>query len=83
MMVEVACRVGANGVEPLAMDPVDTFYKGLLENQYAYEKLTVDGFLECNKLKLLQALVLNRTVVDTDLAKVILFHPPFRIWIGI
>ena len=72
MMVEVACRVGANGVEPLAMDPVDTFYKGLLENQYAYEKLTVDGFLECNKLKLLQALVLNRTVVDTDLAKVIL-----------
>ena len=38
MMVEVACRVGANGVEPLAMDPVDTFYKGLLENQYAYEK---------------------------------------------
>ena len=45
-MVEVACRVGANGVEPLAMDPVDTFYKGLLENQYAYEKLTVDGFLE-------------------------------------
>ena len=72
MMVEVACRVGANGVEPLAMDPVDTFYKGLLENQYAYEKLTVDGFLECNKLKLLQALVLNRSVVDTDLAKVIL-----------
>lgn len=72
MMVEVACRVGANGAEPLAMEPVGTFYKGLLENQYAYEKLTVDGFMEQSKEKLLQALVLNRTVVDTDTAKLIL-----------
>lgn len=72
MMVEVPCRVTSNGVEPLSMEPIDTFYKGLLENQYAYEKLTVDAFFERSKLKLLQALVLNRTVNDTETAKVIL-----------
>ena len=71
-MVEVACRVGANGVEPLALDPIPTFYKGMMENQYAYEKLTVDGLFERDKTKLLQALALNRTVTDTDTAKAIL-----------
>ena len=72
MMVEDACRVGANGVEPLALDPIPTFYKGMMENQYAYEKLTVDGLFERDKTKLLQALALNRTVTDTDTAKAIL-----------
>lgn len=72
MMVEVACRVGSNGVEPLALDPIPTFYKGMMENQYAYEKLTVDGLFEKDKTKLLQALALNRTVTDTDTAKAIL-----------
>ncbi|HBJ06889.1 MAG TPA: 6-phospho-alpha-glucosidase [Erysipelotrichaceae bacterium] len=72
MMVEVACRVGANGVEPLALNPIPTFYKGMMENQYAYEKLTVDGLFERDKTKLLQALALNRTVTDTDTAKAIL-----------
>ncbi|MPL98286.1 Phospho-alpha-glucosidase PagL [bioreactor metagenome] len=69
MMVEVPCRVGSNGVEALSVGNVPTFYKGLLENQYAYEKLTVDACLEGSKMKALQALVLNRTVVNTDVAK--------------
>lgn len=72
MMVEVACRVGINGVEPLSMEPIDTFYKGMIESQYAYEKLTVDGYLEKDKTKLLQALTLNRTISDANLAKEIL-----------
>lgn len=72
MMVEVACRVGINGVEPLSMDPIDTFYKGMIESQYAYEKLTVDGYFEKNKTKLLQALTLNRTISDADVARSIL-----------
>lgn len=72
MMVEVACRVGINGAEPLSMEPIGTFYKGMMENQYAYEKLTVDGLFEQDKQKLLEALVLNRTVVDTDTAKAVL-----------
>ena len=72
MMVEVPCRVGTNGVEPLAMEAIGTFYKGMMENQYAYEKLTVDGYMEKDKNKLLQALVLNRTVIDTDKARALL-----------
>lgn len=68
MMVKVPCRVGRNGAEPLVVGQVPTFYKGLMQNQYAYEKLAVDAFLEGNKKKALQALVLNRTVVNTDTA---------------
>lgn len=71
-MVEVACRVGINGVEPLSMEPIDTFYKGMIESQYAYEKLTVDGYFEKDKTKLLQALTLNRTISDADVARDIL-----------
>lgn len=72
MMVEVACRVGINGAEPLSMEPVGTFYKGMMEGQYAYEKLTVDGLFTQDKQKLLEALALNRTIIDTDTAKAIL-----------
>ena len=71
-MLEVACRVGARGGEPLRIQPAGTFEKGLLEGQYAYEKLTVDAALEGSYQKALQALVVNRTVVDTDLARRIL-----------
>lgn len=72
MMLEVACRVGSYGAQPLAYGPIGTFEKGLLESQYAYEKLTVEATLEGSYQKCLQALVANRTVVDTDLAKTIL-----------
>ena len=72
MMVEVACRVGINGVQPLALEPISTFYKGMIESQYAYEKLTVDGLFEKDKTKLLQALTLNRTISDAGKAKEIL-----------
>lgn len=68
MMVEVPCIVGSNGVEPLTVGAIPTFYKGMMEQQYAYEKLTADASLEGNKKKAMQALVLNRTVVNTDTA---------------
>lgn len=72
MMLEVPCIVGANGAEALTVGEVGSFYKGLLENQYAYESLTVDACLEGSYQKALQALVLNRTVTDTITAKKIL-----------
>ena len=72
MMLEVACQVGNHGAEPFHVGEVPTFEKGLLEGQYAYEKLTVDATLEGSYQKALQALVVNRTVVDTDLARKIL-----------
>lgn len=72
MMVEVPCHVGINGVEPICMGEAPTFHKGLLENQYAYEKLTVDACLEGSYKKAWQALTLNRCVNDTQVAKAIL-----------
>lgn len=72
MMVEVPCRIGASGVEPLNVGEIPTFQKGLLENQYAYEKLTVDACLEGSYKKAWTALTLNRCVNDTQLAKAIL-----------
>lgn len=72
MMLEVACRVGAHGAEPFRMAPAGTFEKGLLEGQYAYEKLTVDAALEHSYQKALMALTVNRTVGDTDLARTLL-----------
>lgn len=72
MMLESPVRVGINGVEPLTVGPIKTFYKGLLENQYAYEKLTVDANLEGSYQKAVQALTLNRVVDDFDKAKELL-----------
>lgn len=72
MMVEVPCHIGINGVEPLNVGEIPTFQKGLLENQYAYEKLTVDACLEGSYKKAWQALTLNRCVNDTQTAKAIL-----------
>lgn len=71
-MVEVPVRVGVNGVEALAVGEIPTFQKGLLENQFAYEKLTVDACLEGSYEKAWNALTLNRCVNDTDTAKALL-----------
>lgn len=71
-MVEVACLVGANGPEPLRVGDVPTFYKGLLENQFAYEKLTIEAYIEGSYDKALQALTLNRTIGDAVKARLIL-----------
>lgn len=71
-MVEVNAIVGKNGPKPFAVGPVETFYKGLIEQQYAYEKLVSEAYFENSYHKALQALTLNRTVVDGLKAKVIL-----------
>lgn len=71
-MVEVTCLLGNRGPEPFAVGEIDTFYKGLIENQYAYEKLTVEAYFEKSYTKALQALTLNRTITDAKLARTIL-----------
>lgn len=72
MMLEVACRAGEYGVEPLHIGKVPYFEKGLLENQYACEKLLVDAIFEKDYQKLLQSFTINRIVCDTDRAKKII-----------
>ena len=71
-IVEVAGTIGKGGAQGCYFGEIGTFYKGLMENQYAYEKLTVEAFMEKNYTKALQALTLNRTVIDPQKAKAIL-----------
>ena len=72
MMLEVPCMVGSNGPEPLNVGPIPSFQKGLLENQFEYEKLTVDANLNGSYVDAWHALTLNRLVNDTDTAKALL-----------
>ena len=45
-IVEVNTIVGKNGPRPFNVGSVDTFYKGMIEQQYAYEKLVVEAYFE-------------------------------------
>ncbi|WP_067841436.1 6-phospho-alpha-glucosidase [Amphibacillus sediminis] len=71
-MVEVPALLTVNGLKPLAVGQIPTFHKGLIEGQLAYEKLVVDAYFEGSYSKALQALTLNRTVVNADTARSIL-----------
>ena len=71
-MVEVNCAMDKNGPRKFSVGAISTFYKGLIEQQYAYEKLTCEAFFEKSYHKALAALTLNRTVIDGFKAKKIL-----------
>ncbi|PRO67135.1 6-phospho-alpha-glucosidase [Alkalicoccus urumqiensis] len=71
-MVEVPAALTSRGPKPFAVGEIKTFYKGLMEGQLAFEKLVVDAWYEQSYDKLMQALTLNRTVVDAPAAKAIL-----------
>lgn len=72
MMLEATCLVGSEELQPLCVGEVPAFEKGLLENQYACEKLLVDAIFEHSDQKLLQAFTENRLVRDADVAKKII-----------
>lgn len=71
-MVEIPCIVGKDGYEPLVIGKIPTFQKGLMEEQVAVEKLTVDAWMEGSYHKLWQALTLSKTVPSARVAKLIL-----------
>lgn len=71
-MVEIPCIVGKDGYEPLSIGKIPTFQKGLMEEQVAVEKLTVDAWMEGSYHKLWQALTLSKTVPGAGIAKKIL-----------
>lgn len=71
-MVEIPCLVGKNGFEKLSIGKIPRFQKGLLEQQVAVEKLTVDAWMEGSYLKLWQAITMSKTVPSADVAKKIL-----------
>lgn len=71
-MVEIPCIVGKDGYEPLHVGRIPTFQKGLMEEQVAVEKLTVDAWMEGSYHKLWQALTLSKTVPSAGIARKIL-----------
>lgn len=72
VMVEIPCIVGKDGYEPLSVGKISTFHKGLMEQQIAVEKLTVDAWMEGSYQKLWQAITLSKTVMSAKTAKLIL-----------
>ncbi len=71
-IVEVAGTIGKEGAKGYPYGPIKPYYKGLMEGQYAYELLTVEAFMEQNYTKALEALILNRTVIEPPKAKAVL-----------
>lgn len=71
-MVEIPCIVGKDGYEPLSIGTIPTFQKGLMEQQVAVEKLTVDAWMEGSYHKLWQAITLSKTVPSARVAKELL-----------
>jgi len=71
-MVEVPAMLTNDGPKPFAVGKIPTFQKGMIESQLGYEKLTVDAYFENSYQRALEALTLNRTVVNTPTAKKIL-----------
>lgn len=70
-MVEIPCSLTNDGPKAFAVGQIPTFQKAMIESQLGYEKLVVDAWYEGSKQKLVNALTLNRTVVNVPKAKAI------------
>lgn len=71
-MVEVPAYVRSWGPEPVSRGPIGTFYKGLIEQQVASEKLAVDAYYEHSYQKALEAIAINKTIPSSSVAREIL-----------
>ena len=71
-MVEIPCVVGSNGYEKIVQGAIPRFQKGLMEQQVAVEKLTVEAWIEGSYQKMWQAITLSKTVSSAKVAKDIL-----------
>jgi maltose-6'-phosphate glucosidase len=71
-MVEIPCVLGSSGYEKINMGRIPRFQKGLMEQQVAVEKLTVEAWIEGSYQKLWQAVTLSKTVPSARVAKLIL-----------
>lgn len=71
-MVEIPCLLGSNGAEPLQVGEIPLFQKGLMSQQNAVEKLTVEAWITNSYECLYQAITLSKTVPSASIAKLIL-----------
>lgn len=71
-MIEVPLKIGKNGPVYAKRDEIPLFYKAMMDQQLASEKLLVEGAIEGDYLKVLQSFSLNKTVNSANDAKAIL-----------
>jgi alpha-galactosidase/6-phospho-beta-glucosidase family protein len=71
-MVEIPAYVTSRGPEPIRLEPIGLFYKGLIEQQLASEKMLVEAALEGSYQKALQAFALNKTFPSAEVARTVL-----------
>lgn len=71
-MVEIPAYITDRGPEPVRVGEIPTFYKGLIEQQEAVEKLIVDAAVEHSYEKALMAFTMSKTVPSLLVAKKIL-----------
>lgn len=68
-MVEVPAALTNDGPKRFAVGTIPTYQKALIEGQLGYEKLVVDAWFSGDRQTLVNALTLNRTVVDVPKAQ--------------
>jgi len=68
-VVELPVYIGSAGAESINVGKIPTFQKGLMEQQKAYEKLTVEAALTGSWQKALEAAVMNKTVPSYRVAQ--------------
>ena len=71
-MVEIPAYITDRGPEPVRVGEIKTFYKGLIEQQEAVEKLIVEAAIENSYEKALMAFTMSKTVPSLFTAKKIL-----------
>ena len=71
-MVEIPAYITNEGPEAIRVGEIPTFYKGLIEQQEACERLLVESAIENSYEKALMAFTMNKTVPSAFIAKQIL-----------
>ncbi len=71
-MVEIPCYITNEGPEATRVGEIPTFFKGMIEQQEASEKLIVEAAIEGSYDKALAAFTLNKTIPSAMAAKHIL-----------
>jgi len=67
-VVEVACRIDAEGATPLPVEPLAPEMLGLVEQVKAYERLTVEAAVTGDRDTALKALMANPLSADYRVA---------------
>jgi 6-phospho-beta-glucosidase len=69
--VEIACRVGAAGADPLPLDPPGPEIRGLMQHVKAYEEMAVQAAVTKSRRAAILALCAHPLVADAKLSEIL------------